>query len=310
MTVPAGYSLVWADEFEGSSLDLDKWNHWRLGARGHAMNVPTAVSVADGLLTITTYTENGVHYTGMIATGNTFLPLYGYFMARIAFDGAPGQWSGFWLSSPTIGNPIDDPSSAGTEMDVVEHRKVDGAGHSLDGKARSAIHWNGYGRHHKAIYSGLYGADLGSGFHTYGWEWTPEMHRMYVDGALVWQVEYPISRRPQYLLLSSEVQGGSWAGAIPAGGYNSRPASTTKMKVDWVRVYQRVATVAIVSEAPSRLAARGESHCGEHVGANEKDEIPPRPSGSCFTVCVVDGSACDAAWPPREVATAGEHDLN
>jgi hypothetical protein len=96
------------------------------------------------------------------------------------------------------------------------------AGHVVD---EGVIHWDGYGSHLKATYSGLCGADLGSGFHTY--THTAGSGRptcMYVNGALMWQVAYPISRRPQYL--NSEVQDGPWAGAIPAGGYHSRAAST------------------------------------------------------------------------------------
>jgi len=49
--------------------------------------------------------------------------------------------------------------------------------------------------------------------------------------------EAPVSHRSQYLILSSEVRNGGWAGSVPAGGYGSRLASTTRMTVDYVRSY-------------------------------------------------------------------------
>jgi hypothetical protein len=40
-------------------------------------------------------------------------------------------------------------------------------------------------------------------------------------------------------MLTCEVADASWAGYVPAGGYGSRATSTTKMDVDWVRVWQK-----------------------------------------------------------------------
>jgi hypothetical protein len=62
----------------------------------------------------------------------------------------------------------------------------------------------------------------------------------YYDGAAIWSTSGPISRRSQYLILSSEV-GQFFAGAIPAGGYGSRETSRTNMQVDYVRVWARSA---------------------------------------------------------------------
>ncbi|MEA2148295.1 MAG: trimeric autotransporter adhesin, partial [Solirubrobacteraceae bacterium] len=59
---------------------------------------------------------------------------------------------------------------------------------------------------------------------------------VYYDDAPVWTTTGPISRRSQYVVLSSEV-GAFFAGAIPAGGYGSRATSTTDMQVDYVRVW-------------------------------------------------------------------------
>src|SRR6185436_120054 len=69
---PPGYVLDWSDEFDGSALDTNKWNHRLLGPRNDATNTASAISVTNGALTITTYTEGETNYTGMIGTENLY----------------------------------------------------------------------------------------------------------------------------------------------------------------------------------------------------------------------------------------------
>src|SRR5438128_8004948 len=86
---PPGYQLKWADEFDGTQLDLQKWKLWLPGKRRDAINTLDAVSVAGGKLTIGTYTEGGKHYTAMISTQGIFEPSFGYYEARIQWQDAP-----------------------------------------------------------------------------------------------------------------------------------------------------------------------------------------------------------------------------
>ena len=243
----AGWHLVFDDEFSGEALDTDKWRH-NPGARRDAVNSPAAVSVSGGNLAITTFTSGGTHYTDYITTQNALQYAYGYVEARIDFDTTSGMWSAFWMQSPTMGNPIGSPQIAGTEIDICEHRTVDGGGANIDGKIVGNIHWDGYGADHKS--TGYTSADLGlgTGFHIYGMEWTPTQQKFYIDGVLRWTVNSaansPVSQRSEYILLSSEVDVTSttWAGPIPAAGYGTVADSTTKMTVDYVRVYTRAET--------------------------------------------------------------------
>src|SRR3954462_8527537 len=67
---PAGYTLVWADQFDGTTLDSSHWNHTYPGTYRDAFNTPEGSTVAGGNLTIATYTDNGIHYTDHLDTKN------------------------------------------------------------------------------------------------------------------------------------------------------------------------------------------------------------------------------------------------
>lgn len=241
---PAGYYLVWSDEFTGSSLDTTKWNYWLAGARRDAINTSSAVAVGGGNLTITTYTTNSTHYTGMIATDNRFRTRFGYWEASIDWSDAPGMWSAYWMQSPTMGANIADPVTSGSEIDIAEHRSIDSASNNIANQVQVNIHWNGYGASAQGQGSGNVGSSLNTGFHTYGFKWTSGSYDFSIDGASKWTGgSSPVSHSTEFMILSSEVQDGSWAGNIPAAGYGNLGASTTKMTVDYVRYYAPTNTV-------------------------------------------------------------------
>jgi beta-glucanase (GH16 family) len=244
---PSGYVLAWNDEFDGASLDTNKWNQRLPGPRNDAINTAQAVSVTNGVLTITTYTEGGTNFTGMIGTENLYMPLYGYIEARINFNDSPGEWSAFWSTTATMVIP-GDPHVNGTEIDIVEHRSVNANNVLNQNRAVANIHWDGYGVDHKTVGSPLVGSNLSTDWHLFAMEWTTNVQNFYYDGIFVWGVtnstakdpippEAPVSQQSQYLILSSEVRDTNWAGTIPAGGYGNRTSSVTKMNVDYVRSY-------------------------------------------------------------------------
>jgi len=236
-TPPAGYQLAWADEFNGDALDTNKWSHRQLGKRRDAVNVADAVAVGDGHLTITTYTSGGKHYTGMIGTEGKSERRFGYWEARLKFEGAPGMWSAFWIQTPAFGRPPGDPATAGTEIDVIEHRVSDKSGKDVSGQAHHAMHYGGSDKQVKSQAHVTDGLKLGSGFHTFAVQWTETEYRFFVDDKLTWTAT-PVSKRPQYIILSSEVSDKNWAGVIPADGYGSLQSGKTKMVVDYVRFYE------------------------------------------------------------------------
>jgi beta-glucanase (GH16 family) len=240
--LPAVYHLVWQDEFDGTSVDRTKWNVFAW-ARGDAQDTPDAVTVADGVLRITTYTENGVTKTGFLSTEyGLYEATHGYFEARIRFHGAPGQWCSFWLTTPTIGNPKGDPGRAGAEIDVVEHRFVDESGWQLADYVGQNVIWDGYGAgksNDHNVEQLPAGAAVNGAWHTFAVRWDETGYVFYSDANELWRTAKGLSNRSEYLLLTCEVLDHEWAGNVPAGGYGARATSTAGMEVDWVRVWQQ-----------------------------------------------------------------------
>ena len=239
---PSGYELVWEDDFVGSTLDPGKWTA-EVGPRREYEMTPDAARVQDGILSITTYTDGaGTHHSAFLTTEGHFQTALGYFEARIKFEDAPGEWCAFWIYSPTNGEPLGDPASAGVEIDVVEHRVTDQGGWTaLRDMVAMNLNWDGYGssmRNDQKV-TGLPGsAPIQGAWRTFGVLWTATSYTFYVDGIVLWSETDAISRRPEVIQLTCEVQDASWAGDVPAGGYGSRATSTTGMQVDWVRVWQ------------------------------------------------------------------------
>jgi beta-glucanase (GH16 family) len=234
---PANYQLQWSDEFDGPMLDTNKWVHWLPGKRNDSLNVPDAVTVSNGLATLTTYTEGGKHFTGMISTQGKFEPVHGYWEARVAYTDSVGMWSAFWLQSPTMGRPLGDPGKAGVEIDICEHRQVSDKGENLAEKVQHTLHWDGYGQQHKSKGHLTPAMHLDDGFHIYGCEITEAGYKFFVDGQLTWTVTEAASNAKEFAILSSEIKAGAWAGEIPASGYGNRDTSRMKMTVDYVRYY-------------------------------------------------------------------------
>ncbi|MDX6708750.1 MAG: hypothetical protein QOI48_4596 [Solirubrobacteraceae bacterium] len=245
---------TWSEEFNGTSLDLARWGYRASGPRHDGTLTPDAVSVGAGALTIKTYTEASQHYSGMISTqvvaAAGFEQTSGYFEARVKFNSRAGQWSAFWLQSPTMGNPMGDPATAGVEMDIAEHRTrcvtapsptppaTCGPNKDISNRTQQAQIWNGYAAGTQAsvkLTSALTGLGNGS-WHTWALRWTSTTLTFYYDGIATWSQTSPISRRSQYIILSSEV-GAFFAGTIPPGGYGTRQTSTTNMQVDYVRAW-------------------------------------------------------------------------
>lgn len=140
---------------------------------------------------------------------------YGYYEARCRFKGAEGMHSAFWLLPEGMwDNPVPPGEiQGGVEVDVVEHRGKDGSGADVSRQGNTAVHWGGYGAHHKSVaYKQMNLPDAPSAWAKFGLLHQPGGMKWYwngreVNSCKVW------SPMPNSLFFSTEVnESGGWAG--------------------------------------------------------------------------------------------------
>ena len=175
-----GYSLVWNDEFDGTSLNTSKWKHHYPGRqRKLGYTAVDSITVSDGKLKNTVYVNsNGDVCFGIVSTQTKFHTKFGYFEVKAKLPKAAGPQSAFWLQSPTYGVIIGDPESSGTEIDIFEYVKKDGD------RVHFTVHWDGYLDDHKKNYGYADIPGIQDGWHTFGLLWEPDSYKCYVDGIL------------------------------------------------------------------------------------------------------------------------------
>lgn len=252
------FELVWADEFDGDSLDDTKWGchgGWAADATGSYIRKGgywnrEMCTVEDGNLHIATkyfpdgYKGNGKpgwYSAGLDTMGGRFSQTYGYYECRCILPKGVGLWSAFWLYTGDVGN-IGNGGVDGAEIDIYESAK-----YHLDkyqNSVSSAIHYDGYGEYHESKtvhWSRITGNNPYEEYNTYGLEWNEDEYIFYINGVKAGKSKFGgACQVPEYLLLSVEVGGDngiadeSWAGP----SIDTNDFDPTDFIVDYVRVYQ------------------------------------------------------------------------
>lgn len=229
--LPEGYEwkLVWNDEFDGTELDESKWG-FRLNFWGKRFPAFTTEGIRfDGNSNIELHRveKNGYYVSPHLQTGANnfdtanddpeqwgkmkiwplgkiekpkFMHRFGYYECRCKFQKDPEtMWSAFWTQSPTIGGAYD-PEWCGVESDIMEYFHV--------GEATTGNIFGGYGSQCKGSGRVRYALkETEDGYHTFGMHWTPEKYTFYCDGEIVSEDSLHVSQVPQFILLTTEVQG-------------------------------------------------------------------------------------------------------
>jgi beta-glucanase (GH16 family) len=226
-----GWKLTFQDEFDGSSLDMKKWNPndpW--GAernRELQAYVKDAFAVKDGLLRIQAEKRDALYagkqraYTsGMMTTYGKFSQQYGRFEIRCRVPKGKGMWPAFWLLPEPLGWP--------PEIDVLEI-----LGHQPE-KLYMTHHFNDDQKVHRSHGGSWIGPDFSAEFHEYAVEWSAQSMVWFVDGVERFRSEKDIPQSRMYLLVNLAV-GGDWPGAPDA-----TTAFPGALEVDYVRVYEKL----------------------------------------------------------------------
>ncbi len=229
--------LFWADEFEGSGLDMEKWNFelgdgcpelcgW--GNNESQIYTDTNHRLENGHLIITARLENGRYTSTRITTKDKLEFQYGRVEARIKLPTGLGTWSAFWMLGSNIdevGWPlcgeIDIMESVGNEPGVLHTSLHTQASHGNTINTAKTTH-----------------PDLQEDYHLYACEWSSEAIRFYLDDQLVYAFApeekivktWPFDQ-PFYLLLNLAIGGNFNQGKIDDSIFPQ------EYVVDYVRVY-------------------------------------------------------------------------
>ncbi|WP_198018967.1 family 16 glycosylhydrolase [Asinibacterium sp. OR53] len=227
------YQLVWADEFNGTSLDSTNWV-FDIGGNGWGNNEleyyqKANATVVDGNLVITAKKEtvgNNPYTSSRLKTQGKQSFTYGRIEARIKMPVGQGLWPAFWLLGTNISS-VGWPKCG--EIDIMEHINADsliyGTAHAYDN-----------GQH---VSSGDKMLSSPATYHVYDVEWDAYSITWHIDGTLYHTVNLNSNINstgaffnPFFIIFNLAV-GGNWPGSqiddtrIPASMY-----------VDYVRVYQ------------------------------------------------------------------------
>jgi len=226
--VPADktWKLVWNDEFDGDKLDESKWGTPPDSVRRDGWWMRKAVSLdGKGNLVMSTFKDGDRYVDGCVRTLGKFEHSFGYYVIRVKLQKQVGHWSAFWLMGNGVGK-IGNEGRDGTEIDIYEKPW-------LTDKVQHALHWDGYGKHHRGAGQTVDVPGVMEGYHTFSLWWSPEEYSFYVDGKETWRTKAGgVCQVPLYIKVSDEI--GKWAGDI---GKATLPDS---FLVDYVRVYDLV----------------------------------------------------------------------
>ncbi|MWB94140.1 family 16 glycosylhydrolase [Flavobacterium sp. GA093] len=260
-------TLVWADEFNGTTIDGVKWqsitgngcpNLCGFGnaeAQRYDPNQATIVKQgADSYLSIVAKYEPSTQFpqqpysSAKLTTEGKYAVKYGRIEARMKLSTGMGAWPAFWM--------LPD-GGAGTwpytgEIDIMEtkHRNPK----SVDG----TIHYDAGGYHYTGR-SYTSPTDLSTEFHVYAVEWGPNIIKWFIDGNLFHTATpnttanggWPFNDRQFYIILNLAVGSlGTPYTSVNGAGVEPIPGDfPASLLVDYVRVYSGSFSYGVTGDA-------------------------------------------------------------
>jgi beta-glucanase (GH16 family) len=230
------YQLIWADEFDGLTINLNNWTHeigtgtsgWGNNELQYYTTNSANSFVSNGTLKINAINQTlgQSNYTSArIITKDKFSFQYGKVEARIKMPQGQGLWPAFWMLGQNI-NSVGWPACG--EIDIVEHVN---ANPDING----TMHWDNGGH---VSWGGSTACDV-STFHDYAVVWDANgIHWLldgneYHSGDISNNVNGTEEFHQTFFLILNLAVGGNWPGSP-----NLSTAFPATMEVDYIRVYQ------------------------------------------------------------------------
>ncbi len=252
------WKLAFADEFDGTELDRTKWDYrlhmmqkrhpaWvdqgvHLDGKGNCVfsvvevdgkpvsaQLQTGYNYMDQPLEKTKFGEDAIQWPIGKLKNCLYTHKYGYYECRCRLQQKPGWWSAFWMQSPMNGASLDVGES-GVEIDIME------SFHPGKVAAHNIFH-GGCGPDLQRITAG--GKEVAvEEFHRFGVLWDQNGYTFYIDGIEDGHVDTAVSHRPEFILISTEVNGYRDETHLPCK--EAYEAIGDTFVVDYVRVFDCV----------------------------------------------------------------------
>ena len=264
-----GYQLIWADNFDGPSLNPAVWTAengtgsqyglWDWGNNEKQFYKAENAVVKDGILTIRVlkeqnYQGKAYNYTSArIQTQGKFSIDGGKIEARIKLPRGRGFWPAFWL----LGEAGNWPFCG--EIDILEMQGGI-SDNAIGGTVHFGTSWEWEMRYYLSKVK-THSSALANDWHVYGFEWTPDSLRWYFDGEIFHEVNFnnlPVRDsggkvinmnianldnikmgKKFYLLLNVAVGGDYIQQQLPDDSVFVNPNNPDScMQVDWIKVWK------------------------------------------------------------------------
>jgi len=291
-------TLVWADEFEGTTVDATKWQSisgngcpslcgfGNAEAQRYDPNQATIVKEGtNSYLNIQAKYEPNAAFpqqpysSAKLTTEGKYVLKYGRVEARMKLSSGMGAWPAFWMLPAGASNwPFTG------EIDIMEakHRNPQ----SIDG----TIHYDGGGYHYTGR-SYASPTDLSTEFHVYAVEWGPNIIKWFIDGNLFHTATpnttvnggWPFNDQQFYIILNLAVgSAGTPYTSVNGAGVAPIPGDfPAKLQVDYVRVYDGSFTHGVTGDAKVYNNETGKTYTLNPIaGASYNWSVP---SGATIT---------------------------
>ena len=245
-----GFELVWHDEFDGDSINLDNWTYdmggfgWGNGEAQYYTNEPENSRVENGLLVIEARFEryeNSYYTSARLKTQGLQEFQYGRVEARTKVPEGAGLWPAFWMLGANFVPQFDENGVYSSnwpfvgEIDIMEYI----------GREPTLI----FGTAHGPGYSGALGLGrwnrqeyrIAEEFHTYAVEWNYDGITWFYDGEPYFTLNREdVGEREwvfdhEFFIILNLAVGGTFPGPIALD-----TKFPTNFYIDYVRVYQQV----------------------------------------------------------------------
>ena len=219
------YVLAFQDEFDGNSLDTEKWVY-RTDSKHWSTQEPDNVEIRDWnlLLHLKKEQSKGMEYTGAGIISKERYG-FGYYEASMKVPPGAGWHNSFWLMDHD-GSGSTATQSSTIEIDIIENDSKNPTKYGVNFHRWKDKHIS---IGHKVIES----PDMSKDFQIFACVYTPDYVKFFMNGVEVHQIDISdMPKAPQNIWLTSIA---TWLGKTEAVDDDQLPA---KVEFEYVRYYK------------------------------------------------------------------------